>query len=136
MNTKELNFAYKVRYALDESVNHLPAKTVERLSFARNSALLHKKQGSSVTVLVPQAVFAGAGHAGRSLHGSLTWLSRMGLVVPLAALIFGLMGIYQFEQRQQTIDAASIDAEMLTDDLPLTAYLDNGFNAYLAKGEN
>jgi hypothetical protein len=50
--------------------------------------------------------------------------------------VFGLMGIYQFEQRQQIIESAAIDAEVLTDDLPLSAYLDNGFGAFLAKGED
>lgn len=133
MNIKDLNRAYKLRHALDENVNNLPAKTVERLSSARKIALSRKKQESPLPVYLPQAVFAG--HANQSPRDYLAWIGRMGLAVPLAALVFGLMGIYQFEQRQQIIDAAAIDAEMLTDDLPLSAYLDNGFDAFLAKGE-
>ncbi|MES2024208.1 MAG: DUF3619 family protein [Pseudomonadota bacterium] len=134
MNTKDLNLAYKLSHALDESSNNVSAKTAERLASARKTALSHKKQESKATVFVPQAALAG--HSSTSSHNNLwAWLGRMGLAVPLAALVFGLIGIYQFEQHQQIIDSASIDAEVLTDDLPLSAYLDHGFDAFLAKGD-
>lgn len=135
MKTKELDLAYKLRHALDQSAADLPTKTAERLASARNIALSRKRQDSAVHVVVPQAAFAGSS-AGPSSPKLFAWISRAGLVIPLAALVFGLMGIYQFEQRQQIIESAAIDAEVLTDDLPLSAYLDNGFGAFLAKGED
>ena len=136
MKTKELDLAYKLRHALDESSNDLPQNICERLASARNIALSHKKAESTATVLAPRAALAGAAHRAPSIHNRFAWITRMGVAVPLAALVFGLMGIYQFEQRQQIIEAAAIDAEVLTDDLPISAYLDNGFNAFLAKGED
>lgn len=135
MKTKELDLAYKLRHALDQSAADLPTKTAERLASARNIALSRKKQDSAVHVVVPQIAFAGSS-ASSSSPKLFAWISRAGLVIPLAALVFGLMGIYQFEQRQQIIESAAIDAEVLTDDLPLSAYLDNGFGAFLAKGED
>lgn len=135
MKTKELDLAYKLRHALDESASQLPTKTAERLASARNIALSRKKLDSAVHVVAPQATFAGHA-AGSSSSNRFAWIGRMGLAIPLAALVFGLMGIYQFEQRQQIIESAAIDAEVLTDDLPLSAYLDNGFGAFLAKGED
>jgi hypothetical protein len=135
MKTKELDLAYKLRHALDQSAADLPTKTAERLASARNIALSRKKQDSAVHVVVSQAAFAGSS-AGSSSPKLFAWISRAGLVIPLAALVFGLMGIYQFEQRQQIIESAAIDAEVLTDDLPLSAYLDNGFGAFLAKGDD
>lgn len=135
MKTKELELAYKLRHALDQSASNLPTNTTERLTSARNIALSRKKQESSVRVIAPQAAFAGHS-AGSSSPKRFAWIGRMGLIIPLAALVFGLMGIYEFEQRQQIIEAAAIDAEVLTDDLPLSAYLDNGFGAFLAKGED
>ncbi len=135
MKTKDLNLAYKLRHALDESANNLPEKTSERLSSARKIALSRKKQESPAQAYVPQV--AAAGHAiDRSPRHYLAWIGRMGLAIPLAVLVFGLIGIYQSEQRQQIIDAATIDAEMLTDDLPLSAYLDHGFDAFLASAED
>ena len=135
MNTKELDLAYKLRHALDQSASDLSPKTVERLASARNIALSHKKQESAVHVVAPQAAFAGRSAGSSSSPKFFAWISRAGLAIPLAALVFGLMGIYQFEQRQQIIESAAIDAEVLTDDLPISAYLDNGFGAFLAKGE-
>jgi hypothetical protein len=63
----------------------------------------------------------------------MSWLGRMGLAVPVLALVAGLISIYQFEQQQRINDTAEIDAGVLSDELPLSAYLDHGFNAYLAK---
>lgn len=135
MKTKELDLAYKLRHALDQSASDLPTKTAERLALSRNIALSRKKQESTAHVVAPRAALAGHS-ASSSPSKRFAWIGRMGLAIPLAVLVFGLMGIYQFEQRQQIIEAAAIDAEVLTDDLPISAYLDNGFGAFLAKGED
>ena len=45
------------------------------------------------------------------------------------------MGIYQAEQQQRISELAELDAAVLSDELPLSAYLDHGFNAYLTKRE-
>jgi hypothetical protein len=84
---------------------------------------------------VAQPALASYGSAPSSSNSRWAWLGRMGMAVPLAALVFGLFAIYQFEQHQQIMDSASIDAEVLTDDLPISAYLDHGFDAFLAKGD-
>lgn len=133
MKTKELDLAYKLRHALDEKANDVSANTAVRLASARNIALSRKKQGETVSVMATQPALAYG--SAPSSHSRWAWLGRMGLAVPLAALVFGLIGIYQFEQHQQIMDSASIDAEVLTDDLPISAYLDHGFDAFLAKGD-
>lgn len=131
MNTDELNFAYKVRHALNQNLENLPASKVDRLTAARNIALSRKKKNSAFGVFSSQSALAG--HAGKMLGLPVSWLSRMGSAIPLLMLVGGLIAIYQFEQQQRISETASIDAEMLSDELPLTAYLDHGFNAYLAK---
>jgi len=134
MKTKDLAYAYKVRHALDQHVVNLPASTTERLANARKVAMTHKKSDSGVRAIAPQLATAGGYSYSSHAHPAWGWLGRMGFVVPLAALVFGLMGIHQYEQHQQVLEAASIDAEVLTDELPLSAYLDHGFDAYLDKG--
>lgn len=135
MKTKELDLAYKLSHALDESANTVSANTAERLASARKIALSRKKQGVAVPAFVAQPALASYGSAHTPSHSRWAWLGRMGLALPLAALVFGLFAIYQFEQQQQIMDSASIDAEVLTDDLPISAYLDHGFDAFLAKGD-
>jgi hypothetical protein len=131
MNTKQLDFAYKVRHVLNENIEHMPQATTEKLAMARKIALSRKKKESPLRVLLPQSNYAGNTAGG--VRGSSSWLGRMGLALPLVALIAGLAGIYQFEEQQRINETAEIDASVLADELPLSAYLDQGFRAYLAK---
>ncbi len=131
MNSRELNFAYKVRHALNENLDTLPASVTEKLASARKLAVARKKKESALHSFVPRAVVAGS--TGNFFGERFLWLARMGLAVPLVVLVLGLTGIYQFEQQRRISDTAEIDAAVLSDELPLSAYLDHGFNAYLAK---
>jgi protein-S-isoprenylcysteine O-methyltransferase Ste14 len=132
MNTDDVNFAYKVRHALDAKLDDLRPSTTDRLASARKIALARKKP--DVPALVAQNALAGDGF-GRALSKSFSqpfsWISRVGVVLPLLALAAGLVGIYQFEQQQHIAELAELDVAVLSDELPLSAYLDHGFNAYL-----
>ena len=122
MNTDDINLAYKIRHALTEQLEHLPASTVDRLAIARAAAMARKK---------PHAEPRGFGWRALGAILSGPTASRLAIAVPLLALVIGMGGVYQHEQQQQVAALADIDAAMLADELPLTAYLDPGFNAYL-----
>ena len=134
MNTDDLNFAYKVRHALNERLDDLPASTTDRLAQARKMALARKKAHveAPLTVRATKAALAHAGGGGFLSQG-FGWLGRMGVAVPMLVLVAGLTGIYQYEQQQRIADLAELDAAVLSDELPLSAYLDHGFNAYLSQ---
>ena len=124
MNTDDTNLAYKIRHALNEQLDTLPASTTDRLAAARAAALARKK---------PEVHFTAPASSWRGLGAWLSGpaLSRLAVAVPILALVIGMGGVYQHEQQQQLADLAEIDAAMLSDELPLTAYLDPGFSAYL-----
>jgi hypothetical protein len=126
MNTDDINLAYKIRHALNESIDALPASSTERLAAARARAVARKKADVPVRKHQSRPLFNM--HAMLSMSG----LGRIAVAVPLMAAVFGLAGIYQYEQQQRIADLAELDAAVLSDELPLTAYLDHGFNAYLA----
>jgi protein-S-isoprenylcysteine O-methyltransferase Ste14 len=130
-NAQELNFGYKVRHALNEALDTLPSSTTERLASARKIALSRKKNDAPLQVLVRKSVLAG--QVANFVNEPFSWLGRFGLAIPIVVLVVGLVGIIQYEQQQRINETADIDAAMLTDDLPLTAYADHGFNAYLEK---
>lgn len=131
MNADEINFAYKIRHALNEQLEVMPASSAERLANARKMALSRKKKDHPLRAFVHRGVLATAGG---SLSGAnFGWIARMSVAVPLLVLAFGLVGLYQNEEARHIRETADIDAAVLTDDLPLTAYVDHGFNAYLAK---
>jgi len=134
--TRELEFALKVRHALDERAATLPATTTDRLAAARRAALARKKpETATAPVFVP--AFAGAPGAGGPTRGGqrspVSFTRRLLRAWPLALLLAGLVGIAYWEDMQRTAELADIDAAMLSDDLPLNAYLDHGFNAYLSR---
>lgn len=126
MNTDDINLAYKIRHALNENLDALPASTTDRLAAARARALSRKKPDASRQVqAAPRPLF--------DLKGLFTGpaLARLAVAAPMLALVIGMGGVYQYEQQQRLAAMAEVDAAVLADELPLTAYLDQGFNAYV-----
>lgn len=131
--TEDINLAYKVRHALNENLDALPPEITNRLNSARNVALSRKKSDAPLRVFNIRSVLTG--NVANVTNRHFFWLRKIGLALPLLAFIIGLTGIYEFEQQQHIFETAEIDAAVLSDELPLIAYLDHGFNAYLAKRE-
>jgi len=130
MNAQELDFAYKVRHALNEKIDQLPENVIESLASSRKIAISRKKSGPPLHAFVRQNAFAG--YLGNFFGDpSLYWLSRLGAAVTVAVLISGLMGIYQAEEQHHIKETADMDIAVLSDDLPPSAYLDHGFKNYL-----
>jgi Protein of unknown function (DUF3619) len=135
--TKELEFARNVCRALDEHASSLPASTAERLATARRLALARKKpEPAAVRAIAP--VLASAGAAPAAPRSELRErqakpVVRMLRAWPILALVVGVAAIAYWENQERAAELADIDAAMLNDDLPLNAYLDHGFNAYLSR---
>lgn len=126
MNTDDINLAYKIRHALNENLDALPASTTDRLAAARARAMARKKPDALRQVqAAPRPLF--------DLKGLFTGpaLARFAVAAPMLALVIGMGGVYQYEQQQRLAAMAEVDAAVLADELPLTAYLDQGFNAYV-----
>jgi hypothetical protein len=134
MKPTELDFAHKVRSALNETLPRISPDADRSLAEARRIALTHKKADAPVRIKIISRKLAG--HGGDFFNGPLAWLLRMGLVLPLLVAAIGLMGIYQVEKQQRIQENAEIDADVLSDELPVSAYLDNGFNVYWTKKLN
>ena len=135
MNAKDLYFAYQVKHALDQNLDNLPASTKERLASARKIAMSRKKP-EPLYMRVGRMAIAGHGQINDYFHSPLSWLGRVGVITPLlvGALVF--VGLYQYEKEQRISELAEIDAAVLADDLPVAAYVDQGFNAYLASRDD
>ena len=116
-----------MRHALNEHLDNLPPSTADRLASARKAALSRKKSDNGVK-LSQRRLAGGLG----SLF-SFDLMGRVAVAVPIMALVIGLAAIYEYEEEQRIAEIAELVAAVLSDELPLTAYLDQGFNAYLAK---
>lgn len=129
MNAKDLNFAYRVKHALDQNLDNLPASAADRLASARKIALSRKKPESHGLRISSLAL---AGQVGGYMQERMSWLGRVGVITPLLAGALVFVGLYEYEQEQRIAELAELDVAVLADDLPVSAYVDKGFNAYLA----
>ena len=141
----ENEFALKVIRALDENASNIPAAASDRLALARRAALARKKpEKVPVAAFTPAftPAFAGAagglgdagGSGGEPSHkGLFARIGGFGLALPVLALAVALAGVAYWEDQERKAELADIDAAMMSDSLPLDAYLDHGFNAYLTR---
>ncbi|HYD56349.1 MAG TPA: DUF3619 family protein [Burkholderiales bacterium] len=117
----EQQFGNRVRHLLNEGVPLDPSISA-RLQAARERALARQRREPAPAMALADNVLGRfEGWGGLSLR----------LVLPVLALVAGLVGIYAWEQNQRLAEIEAIDAELLTDDLPVEAYLDRGFQNWL-----
>jgi len=126
-NMNEQQFANRIRQALTEGAR-LDARILERLRAAREHAL-ERRRVAPLGWREPAGAHAG-GETG-SLGGFGAFSLRV--VLPIVLMIAGVVGIYRWQQEQRAAEAEQIDAQLLSDDLPIDAYLDRGFEAWLKK---
>ena len=120
----EQQIAYRIKQLLNRGLD-LDAGKLARLKESRERALARQHVESRVPVL------AWASNAiGRS-GGPSALIPR--LLLPMAVLILGLIAINQWRDTQVAAEIEEIDAAVLTGDLPLDAYLDKGFDAWLKR---
>lgn len=116
----EQQFAYKIRQLLNQGASELDPGTQKKLQAARQQALAHQK--------IPAAglSLAGVGH-----FASDVLLPQARTLVALVALAMGVVGTYYWNSFQQAAENEEIDSGLLSDELPINAYLDHGFSAWL-----
>jgi hypothetical protein len=124
----QARFARRIVARLNEDANSLGADISERLRFAREGALAR----SRLAVAAQAAPALGRTSAGAVLLGfTSTWGFKLASALPLIALVSGLVLIQHWQARAQISVAAEVDASLLADDLPPTAYSDAGFVEFL-----
>jgi hypothetical protein len=119
----EHQFGDKIRKILEHDAQP-DARTLERLRKARELALARRRPEHAPAL-------SWVGHAAGNSGRSFMFWARVAL--PVLLLVVGLFGIYGWQQRQKVADRAELDALLLSDDLPIDAYLDKGFQAWLKK---
>ncbi len=116
MNEDDLN--RRIVAHLNRGVDELPAAAIFRLQAARNAAMQHAR-----------------GHTVPAGRGSLMLVGQWFAVrfaLPVLILVAGMSGVaYWHLLGTQPFDHAEIEAGLLSDELPITAYLDSGFDSWL-----
>lgn len=130
-DNSESRFAFKVTARLSERSQDVSADVSERLRFAREQALERVRLARQASA-APVAARLGITRGGAALLGGMSgWWFKLAAVLPVLALIAGLVSIQTLQDSAQISTAADIDAALLADDLPPDAYSDAGFAEFL-----
>lgn len=122
-------FGLRVAAQLSDATDDLPYDISERLRASRMQAL-SKRKIAAPQIAVHRPVLA----SGSSLifgGDGPSWWDRLAATIPLLALVFGLITISAVQDDSRANELAEIDAELLTDNLPPTAYTDPGFAHFM-----
>ena len=124
----ELHFASRIRQILNQGTGTLNATVMQKLQAAREAALARQRP-EPVPAIRPAVRWAD-----NVLGNSWSWggLSAR-VILPAVALIVAAVGIYRWQENQRLAEVVEIDSQLLTDDLPIDAYLDRGFQNWLKK---
>jgi len=125
MNQQD-ELAGRIARLLDEGVGELTPDKRERLFEARQAALARHPARSHARELVP----AWAGPLANVTEGRVFGVRYL---IPVAALVLGLIGVVYVNTTGTSNDIADIDAALLTDELPISAFLDQGLDSWLKR---
>lgn len=122
-STEEAQFANRIRHALNQGMR-LDAPSAERLRAARERALAACRPERR-----PALAWAD------NVLGRLGGLGGLSLrvLLPIAVLALAIAATYAWQQDQRLAQIEEIDSMLLTDELPIDAYLDRRFEAWLKK---
>jgi hypothetical protein len=119
----EIQFGNKVRQVLNRGLGG-NAQVERRLRAARELALSRQRQPAAPAFALADNVLGRFGSwSGLALY----------VLMPLVLLTVSAAGIYNWQLNQRIAEVEEIDTQLLSDDLPIDAYLDRGFQNWLKK---
>lgn len=126
----EEQFGRRVAWHLDRGLDQLDQGTLNALAAARQAAL----NGQPVYQRSTEPAMAVAGHAALSTRHPRTricwWVPASAVAVVVAALMY-VQAMNQHPMFAPNHELGALDAGLLADELPIDAYLDKGFDAWL-----
>lgn len=123
-------FGRAVGRRLSAGTAELPYHVTERLRAARAQALARCRTAAAT----PQVVANGPAATLSLGNRGFGFWQQVGSVLPLVVLVGGLVVIQSVMDDRRASEVAEVDAALLTDDLPPSAYADPGFVQFLKSG--
>ncbi len=119
----EMQFGHRIRQLLNQGIQVKP-DVAARLAAARLREL-ERQRPEPVTGLAWADNIVGriGGWSGLALR----------VLLPAVLLVASAAALYTWQQNRLAAELEEIDAQLLTDDLPIDAYLDRGFQTWLKK---
>lgn len=123
-------YGLKTASYLSAATADLPYDISERLRAARAQAVAARRIARVQASPTTANAGVGAVLTWGSDEGFSLW-NRIGSILPLIALVIGLLTINSFQDDNFAQELAEVDAALLTDELPPDAFSDPGFVQFL-----
>ena len=123
-------YGLKTASYLSAGTADLPYDISERLRAARAQAVAVRRIAKVQSAPVSASSSVGSTLTWGSDEGFSLW-SRIGSVLPLIALVVGLLAINSLQTDNLVQELAEVDSALLTDELPPDAFSDPGFVQFL-----
>jgi len=117
----EDQFAYRVRHELNRTPD-LDPRVLARLREAREAALRRHPGDAAANISLPGGILARV-RAPLALR----------IVAPVIVLGIACTALFTWQQNQRAAEVEELDAQLLSSDLPIDAYLDPGFVTWLKR---
>jgi len=124
----EREIAKKITNYLDLGTTELRAGTAYKLQLARQEALACLAEPKRASELV-------LAEAGGGTLGGRRLFADVRIWVGVLLIVGGVLSYQYWQSVQQARDIEETDAAILTSELPIEAYLDRGFQAWLKRSE-
>ena len=122
-------FGSKIAARLSQASAEVPHDISERLRVARLQAVAQRKK---LQPMLASQINVQNGTATLNFGNERIGLwGRFASILPLIALLVGLVAINIIQDDDRANELAEVDAALLTDDLPPSAYTDPGFTQFL-----
>lgn len=119
----ETQFALRVRQQLNQGLR-VDARVAAQLRAAREQALARQRPETAAGLALASNTLSRLGGV-RSLS--------LRVLLPLLVLAVAFATTYAWQQQQRAAELEELDAQLLSSDLPIDAYLDQGFAAWLKR---
>lgn len=123
-------FGRHVAARLSAATAELPYNVTERLRAARVQAVARRKPAVAPVLFPVGASGGGTATLGFGKERVSLW-RQIATALPLIVLAAGLVLIHTVQNDWRASEVAEVDAALLTDDLPPSAYADPGFVQFL-----
>lgn len=112
----------QLRHLLNQGIEVRP-EIAQRLAQAREKALARQRPERARLFAWQGNALVEFGWGGLALR----------VLLPLALVVASAVALYTWQQNQRAAELEEIDALLLTDELPIDAYLDRNFQNWLKK---
>jgi hypothetical protein len=116
----EVVFGSRIRDTLNQGTDTLSSRISIRLYEARCDALRHQAAPVDAVSI-----------AGFGLVLSRAIQNHFRMILALLSLAIGAIGVQLWQNSQEAAELADIDSELLSDEVPPSAYTDQGFMEWL-----